>query len=181
MPMREIEIKARVTDKASLVSKLKEQGIELGQPISQHDIVYGWPGAADNAKDSVWLRLRTENETRHVFTLKKSVVGHLDSIEHETEVEDSEELIAIFKELGYELYSDLTKIRRKGIVGKIEICLDEVPGLGVFIEAEMIQAKDSDHDLVVTQLWQFFDSLGIDKKDEVFEGYDVLERRSRGL
>jgi adenylate cyclase class 2 len=115
------------------------------------------------------------------FTLKRSVVGHLDSIEHETIVQDAKELEAIIKLMGYELYSDLTKIRQKAKHGEFEICLDEVPNLGTFIEVEKIMHHDADHDMVVDELWDFLQKLGVSKYDEQHEGYDVLERRQRGL
>ncbi len=183
--MREIEVKVRITDKQKLLTKLEEKGITLGEEVQQHDLVYGWPGAQDAARDSVWLRVRTELRKDgafvNIFTLKKSVVGHLDSIEHETVIENPDEMLAAFAEMGYELYSDLTKTRRKGRWGEVEICVDELPALGSFIEVEMMQDKDSNHNEVVDLLWQFLTSLGLDKKDEIHEGYDVLERHSRGL
>ena len=179
--MREIEIKARVKDVIAVKSSLTKLGIMLSEPIKQHDRVYGEPGMIDNVHKANWLRIRTENDTKHIFTLKKSIVGHLDSIEHETEITNAEELENIIKELHYEPYSDLTKIRQKGNSGKIEICFDEVPGLGSFIEAELMLGTDADHDTTVAQLWELLLSLGISKVDEVHEGYDVLERRQRGL
>ena len=179
--MREIEIKARVTDIEALRSTLISKGIKLSSPIKQHDRVYGEPNKQDNELNANWLRIRTENDTKHLFTLKKSVVGHLDSTEHETEVIDAVELENIIRELHYEPYSDLTKTRQKGHCGKIEICLDEVPGLGIFIEAELLMDSTANHDDTVAELWKLLESFGIDKKDEVHEGYDVLERKQRGL
>jgi adenylate cyclase class 2 len=178
--MREIEIKARVNNKAKLESALHNLGVKLSLPIKQHDRVFGEPGAVDNVLDANWLRIRTENDQKHIFTLKRSVVGHLDSIEHETEIMDQEELENIILEMHFTPYSDLTKIRRTGHIGDIEICFDELPGLGTFIEAEKIMSNDADHNKVITELWEVLHKLGIEKKDEEHEGYDVLERRKRG-
>ena len=179
--MREIEIKAQVHNAEKLLAALTRAGVKLSEPITQHDRVYAEPGKLDTALDANWLRIRTENDAKHVFTLKRSVVGHLDSIEHETEITDDKELEKIILEMHYVSYSDLTKIRRKGHVGDIEICYDEVPGLGKFIEAEKLMAADADHDMVVTELWELLTGLGIKREDEVHEGYDVLERRLNGI
>lgn len=179
--MREIEIKCRITNRDELLDLLISKNIVLSEPLRQHDVVYGFPGAEDSAEKSVWLRVRTENDEKHILTLKKSVVGHLDSIEHETEVMNAEETFKIFEQLGYEPYSDLTKVRQKANYNDIEICLDEVPGLGVFVEAEKLMTAEADHDQVVAELWEFLDSLGLNRIDEVHEGYDVLERKLRGL
>ncbi len=179
--MREIEIKARVKDVFDLEKRLIEKGVELGGQLKQHDVVFGEPGKLDNEFGANWLRIRTENDRKVYFTLKRSVVGHLDSIEHETVVDSAIELEEIIKLIGYELYSDLTKIRRKAKFGDIEVCVDSVPGLGDFIEAEKLVDNDSDHDKVVAELWDLFESIGVIRTDEVHEGYDVLERKKRGL
>ncbi|MEJ0073649.1 MAG: class IV adenylate cyclase [Candidatus Saccharibacteria bacterium] len=139
--MREIEIKVRVKDSAGTLAALDKQGIQLGEPKKQHDVVYSRPGAIDNDPGENWLRVRTENDTEVIFTLKRSVTGELDSIEHETVVDSADEITAIIGYLGYELFSDLTKIRRKARVGDIEICFDEVPKLGTFFEAEKTMSR----------------------------------------
>lgn len=175
--MREIEIKTRVADKQSLLNALKDRGVELSEPIKQHDVVYGIAGTEDNAPDSIWLRIRTENDTKTIFTLKKQHAGGLDSIEHETEVSDSKELEAIIATMGYTLYSDLTKTRQKAAYKDIEICVDEVEQLGVFIEVEKLTDIDADGAAIANELWRHLESFGVDRDNEVFDGYDVLINR----
>jgi adenylate cyclase class 2 len=179
--VREIEVKARVKNTKQLERALDDYGVVLSDPIKQHDRVYGQLGRKAEDWGSIWLRIRTENDQKHIFTLKRSVVGHLDSIEHETEIMDAGELVCMFGEMHYELYSDLTKVRRKAKVGAFEICYDEVPGLGVFIEAEKLMEHETNHNLVVAELWNLLKRFGITREDEVHEGYDVLERKQRGL
>lgn len=130
--MREIEIKAKIANKQSLLEAIDRAGVKLSSPIKQHDVVYGQKGVADNAPGSIWLRIRTENDTKIIFTLKQQYTGGLDSIEHETEVADANELTTIINILGFQLYSDLTKTRQKARYNNIEICVDDVEGLGVF-------------------------------------------------
>lgn len=175
--MREIEIKVRVHDKAKLEKALQEAGVKLSQAKKQHDVVYSLPQAVDNDPGANWLRVRTENDTKVIFTLKRSVTGEMDSIEHETEVASEAEITAIIGYLGYELYSDLTKIRRSGHLGEIELCLDEVPRLGTFIEAEKLCEEDVDYRQVAEELWRLLEKLGLSRDDHVTNGYDVLMRR----
>ena len=172
--MREIEIKARVDDQQGLLEALTAKGIELSDPIKQHDVVYGIPGTEDNAPDSVWLRIRTEDDTKTIFTLKKQHEGGLDSIEHETEVSDPRELESIIQVLGFELYSDLTKHRQKAAYKDIEICVDLVDDLGAFIEAEKLTSVEANGAQVVEDLWAILEDLGVHRSNEVFDGYDVL-------
>lgn len=175
--MREIEIKAMVQDKASLLRAIKNAGIQLSAPIKQHDVVYGQAGVADNAPGSIWLRIRTENDAKSIFTLKQQHTGGLDSIEHETEISDAKELAAIIDALGFTLYSDLVKTRQKAHYNDIEICLDEVENLGTFIEAEKLTEEDSDGKSIVEELWSKLEKIGVDRSNEVFDGYDVLLNR----
>lgn len=180
--MREVEIKVSIDNVAKIENKLVSLGVKLREAKKQHDVVYGEPHAEDNALNANWLRIRTENDSKVYFTLKRSVVGHLDSIEHEVVVDNAKELEAIILSLGFKLYSDLTKVRRSGTYNGIELCVDEVPGLGSFIEAEkLVDDHESDHDKVVEDLWALFSKLGLTKDKEVHEGYDVLERKQRGL
>jgi adenylate cyclase class 2 len=172
--MREIEIKARVRDEQATLRKIAELGIELGKTKKHHDVVFCRPGQKDYEPDSVWLRIRTENDQTVIWTLKKDTGRRLDSIEHEVEVSDGEELETMLRLMGLELYSDLTKTRRKAKYGDIEICLDEVEGLGTFIEAEKITPNDAEPEPVRRVLWDLLARLGIKPEDESSEGYDVM-------
>lgn len=184
--MREIEIKARVADKVQLIKLLEEKGIELSQPVTQRDQVFGLSGvnSGDDSSGAPWLRIRTETKDgkiTQIFTLKKSITNQMDSIEHETDIHDPLELAAIIGHLGFEPYSDLTKIRQKAKVGDIEICLDSVGELGDFIEAEKLTEDDADYDKVASELWQVLGGFGIEKSQHVTDGYDILMRKYQGL
>ncbi len=173
--MREIEIKARVGNRESLMVALSKHDITLGDLVKQHDVVFCTPGQQDYQKDSIWLRIRTENDKKVIWTLKKDTGRKLDSIEHEVEVSDGGELETMLRLMGMDLYSDLTKTRQKAKIGKIEICVDEVEGLGTYIEAEKLVADDqADYDTVATELWEFLGQFGITKADQEHLGYDVL-------
>lgn len=179
--MREIEVKVRLDDAKAIVTKLTQMGASLSPKTKQHDVVYCLPGSKTGTPGLNWLRIRTENDATSILTLKRSVTRELDSIEHETVVENEQEMNKILKYMGYEVYSDLTKIRQKTKIGDIEICLDEVPGLGTFMEAEKLCPEDSDYDTVADELWELFSALGVTKQAEVTSGYDVLMRQSQVL
>lgn len=174
--MREIEIKVRLKDISETIKKLSAAGVELSDVKEQHDVVYCLP--ADKAKENDpnvnWLRIRTENKTTAYFTLKRSVSGSLDSIEHETIVADTGELEAMLHYMGYVVFSDLVKIRRTGHIGDIELCLDEVPPLGGFIELEKLCDESADGAMVEKELMSTLDSLGIAYGERMTKGYDEL-------
>lgn len=171
--MREIEIKARVTSKEQLFESLHTRGIALSDPIKQHDEVWYEPGAPIGTIGKNTLRIRTQNDTTSIFTLKQTVAA-LDKIEHETTIDNAEQMRAIIMLMHYIPYSALTKVRRKATVGDIEICVDEVEGLGTFIEAEKLCANNADGDATRDELWELLSTIGISKANQVTKGYDVL-------
>jgi predicted adenylyl cyclase CyaB len=178
--MREIEIKARVRQPEHVLAALEKMDVTLGAAKKQHDVVYSRPGAIDNDPNENWLRVRTENDQDVIFTLKRSVTGELDSTEHEVVVDSEAEITSIIGYLGYELFSDLTKVRRKGKLGEIEFCYDELPDLGTFIEAEKLCPDDADGEAVMAELWESLARTGVTKADEETHGYDVLMRIKEG-
>lgn len=175
--MREIEIKAKVHDLEKILAALKDNGVILGEEKKQHDVVFCKPGQKEYEPNSQWLRIRTENDTKTIFTLKMDTGRKLDSIEHETEVADAKELEAMLRLMGNEVFSDITKVRQKGKQGTIEVCLDRVENLGTYIEAEMLAEDTVDAQNVIEELWAFFEMLGISREDEETLGYDVIYKR----
>lgn len=183
--MREIELKARVADKASLLEQLRLKNVTLSEPMTQRDQVFGLVNVSGGGTNSApWLRIRTQtrnNEVTQIFTLKKSVTNQLDSIEHETEIHDPTELAAIIKHLGFEPYSDLTKTRQKAKIGEIELCVDSIKDLGDFVEVEKLTSDDADYSKVAAELWAVLEEFGVDKSQHVTDGYDVMMRKHLGL
>lgn len=175
--MREIEIKARVKNKTELLAKIAEKGIALSPAKRHHDVVFCKPGQQDYEPGSIWLRIRTEDDKKVTWTMKVDTGRKLDSIEHEVEVSDGEILEKMLLQLGNEMYSDLTKTRQKAKVGEIEMCVDDVDGLGTYIEAEKLCADDADYDTVAAELWAFLADLGVTQADKETLGYDVLLKR----
>ncbi|OGL21520.1 hypothetical protein A2707_05805 [Candidatus Saccharibacteria bacterium RIFCSPHIGHO2_01_FULL_45_15] len=178
--MREIEVKARIENCDTVCELLIKAGYSVSDPVTQHDRVFGLPGiAGDDDNHQPWLRLRTEKKdgnVRYIFTLKKSVTNQLDSIEHETDIADPDELLRIFTHIGYEPYSDVTKTRRKSKIGDIELCIDVVDTLGHFIEAEKLTTEDADYTEVEAELWATLNIVGVTAVDQITDGYDVLMR-----
>lgn len=179
--MREIEIKARCADIQGLLTKFAEQNVSVSEPVTQDDQVFGLPEEkGDNVNQAPWLRIRTEirgDQRKSIFTLKKSVTGQLDSIEHETEVVDSDECRNIIRHLGFVPYVSVKKTRRKARIGDIEFCIDEVEALGSFVEVEKLTDENANYETVTDELWAVFEQFGITREDQVYDGYDVLMKK----
>ena len=172
--MQEIEIKAVLENKSQVIQKLSSFGCSLSDPIRQEDVVYvEHPGTLDVfLSNKVFLRIRVNNGSEIIFTAKQRT-GALVAIEHEVKVDSKEEVEGILALMGYQKALEIKKVRLKTEYQGCEICIDEVEGLGSFIEMEKM-SKDGDPQQIQEELFKFFESLGIDRADRVTKGYDIL-------
>jgi adenylate cyclase class 2 len=169
----EIEVKAKVRDVNNLVLKLKDIGCFLNEPVAQEDSIYNKKGIdlSSHSHGTSVLLIREQKE-RITFTLKKNRSNDLDCIEKEIEVTDKNTLEEMIELLDYEKTVEVHKKRQRGKYGDYEICLDEVEGLGFFIEVEKM--SDEDGEKVQNELFDFLKKLGIEDEDRVLIGYDSL-------
>ncbi len=179
--MAEVEIKARVKDKKSLLDRLKKLNCTLSAPVTQIDQVFIPRGQSLLEFDSrtfPTLRIRTQNGKK-TFTAKLTRSRELDCIEHETLIENGEEMAKIIKILGYDESVGVTKKRQTGKLDNLNVCLDDVESLGCFIEIEKIIDDSLDISDTESELVAQLDELGIDPSDRVYNGYDILVARSQ--
>ena len=133
--MKEVEVKARIRDQATFLTALEEAGITLGQPVRQEDRI-------DAETDVVvfpavhagrhFLRIRTQDDGRILFTYKSPVTGHQDKIEHELEISDANVMDQIIRRLPFYEYVRLGKTRQTAHAGDYELCFDQIDGVGTF-------------------------------------------------
>lgn len=173
---KEIEVKARVRDKMKLIERIESLNISLSQEIHQQDETFVDDNFGDYAKLQTGkniLRIR-KNDSKYIFTLKQPQKNELDCIEKETEISKPEELRQAIILMGYKPMVKINKIRRKAKYGDYEICLDEVEGLGTYIEVEMITDDTEDSEYIQSQLFNFLETLGVNRSDQENHGYDTL-------
>lgn len=172
--MREIEVKARIVSAESFIQQLEGLGIKLSQPLIQKDRIF-----AENVEefaqfkpDTNYLRIREQNG-KYIFTAKRSLINDLSAIEHETVIDKPAELAAIIELLGYREAVRVNKVRRKAEYRGLEICVDEVEGLGAFVEVEKL-TEETDADRVQNELFEFLKTFNIKAEDREKSGYDTL-------
>lgn len=172
--MKEVEVKARVLNFQELKSKLTDLGCVFSEPLIQKDKIYlhnsiNFP---DIKKGTVILRIRNSNG-KYILTLKKQLENELDSIERETVIESPQETEDILKYMDFHEVVNVNKKRVKCKYNNLEICLDEVAGLGSFVEVEKLTLEE-DSLKIQEELFIFLESLGINREARVFKGYDTL-------
>lgn len=172
--MREIEVKYRIDDLEALLTALKSQGIELSDPIWQDDQAYApahWQ-FGDSKIGVSFLRLRTTCG-RHYFTLKQPVGNAQACLEYETEVADRKAMHAAALHMGYKPTVRIIKTRRTATLDNSSLCVDDVEGIGGFIELERLATDDADATAEQAELAAFVDSLEI-TATRTHETYDSL-------
>lgn len=173
--MKEIEIKAILRNKKAVIEKLESIGCVFETPITQSDVVYAEKvGSLEQFRSNeVFLRIRVQNNSKVLFTIKKRMSNDLDAIEHEVEVGSKEEMEEAIFLMGFKEAVSVNKTRIITHYDNCEICIDDVENLGVFIEMEKL-TKEGESEKIQDKLFKFFESIGIAREDRIMLGYDVL-------
>ena len=138
----EIEIKVKVDNLAEIKEKVSKIG-KLVKAIKQIDEYYV-PVQRDffahKPQPIEHLRIRT-NPDKIVFEYTRTVNMKADgdydfAEEYETEISNVEEFKKILEYLDFKKVITVEKNREYWMCGGIEIALDDVKGLGTFVEAE---------------------------------------------
>ncbi|MFA5999602.1 MAG: class IV adenylate cyclase [Candidatus Paceibacterota bacterium] len=186
--MNEIEVKAKLKDKEAVMNRLKEMGLKIHASKYQKDTIY-WPNDIKDPSGRLFgrnfLRIREQKigeNKKILFTLKQQLKSSLDSIEHELEIkeEDIPKMFEIFELLDFYKYITVEKERTTAKMGDVEICIDDVKGLGSFIELEKF-GEVGQADKIHEELYAILESWGITKEDYVYVGYDILMYKAKNL
>jgi len=178
--MQEIEVKARVRNKAEVLKRLASLNCHLSAPISQRDRIFIPNGLTLPTVAGVnVLRIRQQGG-EYIFTVKQRLTNQLNCLERETTVDNLEAVVEMCTLLGYFEVSQVNKLRRKCKYDVFEICVDEVEGLGDFIEVEKLSTGE-DSAAVQKELFELLESLGVAKTDQVWDGYDVLMYNQKNI
>jgi adenylate cyclase class 2 len=149
----EVEQKFRVEDLAETERNLERLGAKFGKPVVQIDLYFAHP-ARDFAQTDEALRIRRVG--RHNFvTYKGAKVDQTTKTRRELELslpggkQGAADFGELLKALGFKPVREVRKRRRTADVAwqgrEIEAALDEIDGLGQFVELEL-QAEPSDAD-----------------------------------
>lgn len=186
--MNEIEVKAKLKDREKVIKHLKDLGAEFYETKYQKDTAY-WPNDIKDLSTHVlgrnFLRIREQEvggKKKIIFTLKQPQTNQTDCIEHEIKIEenDTPSMKSIISFLGYYKYVTIEKTRLTAKLNDIEVCIDDVVGLGSYIELEKFAPADSAAE-TQKELYAILESWGINKDDYVYDGYDVLVQASKNI
>jgi adenylate cyclase class 2 len=165
----EVEQKYRVTQLSEVESRLMSLGVSLSDPIEQVDRYFNHP-SRDFAETDEALRIRSVGNVNRV-TYKGPKIDQTTKTRRELELpladgtETALGYAELFTALGFSEVREVRKSRRSAQLtrggGQFEVVLDEVDGLGTFVELEQTVAEE-DVERAKQALAELAGELGLD-------------------
>lgn len=173
--MIEVESKFKISGditQSDLLAILKDQFIAPISSKRQIDTVFLLPEQVDapivpgskimRVRDV--LNLETGELQQSLMTLKVEEQTKLVSDEYEFTVDDGNTARQMLTALGWQEIVTVDKVRLESKTEDYTICIDEVAGLGLFIELEVLTEDSVDVKNIQQQMYNFLKSLNIDGK-----------------
>jgi adenylate cyclase class 2 len=168
--MIEVEIKFRVPDRALIDRLVAHAGLEFGPAQRQRDLYFNHPQRCFRETDEA-LRIRTTGD-ENALTYKAPRLDTFTRTRPETEIpfasgpQTADQLRSVLLALGFREIAAVEKQRRTARyshVGQaVEVTLDEVTGLGQFLEIEMLVEETAweaarDQIVALATQWEILD------------------------
>ena len=171
--MIEVESKFKISSditRNELLAILKDQLITPISSRRQIDTVFLLPEQVDVpiVPGSKIMRVRdvlnpeTDELQRSLMTLKVEGQAKLASDEYEFAVDDGNVARQMLTALGWQEVVTVDKVRLESKTEDYTICIDEVAGLGLFIELEVLTEDSADVKNIQQQMCNFLKNLNID-------------------
>lgn len=176
--MLEAELKASLGDLAA--EKLADRAAALGflpvEQVRERDIYFNGTERDFRRTDEA-LRLRSVRQLpdgpwESLITYKGPKLDRVSNArtEYETGVSDGGTAQELLEALGYRPLAEVNKVRRTYRLDQVTLCLDQVQGLGGFLELELLVPGEEQREAAVERLLALLEELGIPR--------DQLSRRS---
>lgn len=180
----EIEIKLRVKNKEAIKDKLLKLGA-IQKGTSTNIDHYFTVKHRDFMKTKECLRVRELPEKnisiltyKPATTKKMEDAGFMWKDEMEIEVEDGMLMSRIFECLDCRKLATVHKVREKFVFRGFNVVMDELKGVGFFMEIEMM---GEDVEEAESGMWKIIGELGLGKGDVEAENYRDLVMKASGV
>jgi len=169
--MIEVEIKVRIKNKDEIAERLKKLGFKFIKRKFQEDIYFNGIDR-DFRKTDEALRIRDEDGTYYV-TYKGPKIDKVSKTREEIEVkiDDKEKMRLIFKKLGFKEVRPIRKVREIYKKEDITASIDDVEGLGLFLELEKNIYNINEKDEALKELMETLKALNISKDNTIRKSY----------
>ena len=177
MAQFEIEIKLPLKDLKETLKFLTDQGFQETAQIQEEDTYFNSIYHDVKKRDEA-LRIRTSTDCRSGisktqinFKGPKLDKVSMSRMELETEVSDTEVLKNILIHLDFSPVASVIKLRKYLKCGRFTACLDQVEGLGDFLELEVIADSNTEREQALEQIEEVLQILGYSMQDTTRTSY----------
>lgn len=168
--MLEVEAKLRLRDRPALERRLRELGATPGPVQAQVDTFFRHPARDFVARDEA-LRLRRVGAHLEL-TYKGPRHGGPTKARVEQTIVLASDPTALLASLGFEPAASLAKSRVAYRLGPVEVALDEVEGVGAFVEVE---ATGADREAAGRSVEDALRRLGLEREPREPRSYIELK------
>ena len=178
--MLEIEIKVKVPTLTPIFRELEQIGASYSEHLTELDMYYNAPHRDFGETDEA-LRLRTtESGTTLTYKGKKEIIlGSKIRKEYNVSVESNETVHDILTNLGFIPVAEVKKKRDYYVFEDFSIALDDVHGLGTFVEIELICEEEENAAAPANRIASFAKRIGI-AGEKISDSYLELILREQG-
>ncbi len=179
----EVEVKFPVPNHDTVIAALTHIGLHPKLTEHQNDRYFNHP-CRDFAKSDEALRIRhttiehlqspSQSGTEHFeLTYKGPKIDPLSKtrVEINTSIQNLDEVAAVLGHLGFRTAGVVTKTRTIYDMDDIEICIDIVEGLGVFVELESAAETEEEVPTVRDALLRLAEQIGLDTSTMIRTSY----------
>lgn len=176
--MIEMELKALLKNKSQVMKKLEKCGCEWVLVGLQKDIIYERNDMQQIVHTPIF-RIRKCGE-KTILTLKV-LEGDFDTAEElELNISDEKIMDKMLQTIGFLPKIQIVKTRKITNYKGFNICIDEVEGLGDFIEVEKVSEKRDDKNIIYEKIKKLLLELEVEEQDLRKEKYYEMLLKKKG-
>lgn len=184
--MIEIEIKLKIDDKELLTRRLIDSGFRFDHKVRETDIYFNGNDHDFRVTDEALRIRRTEilGEDSRPLTMLTYKGPKLDKVsmtrrEIEVKIDDFEGMKDILLELKYRPVMPVIKTREYYKNDRMTALLDDVQGLGCFLELEILRDSEAEREEALKLIEEELNKLGYSMADTTTTSYlSILEKKS---
>lgn len=176
--MIEMELKATLTNRSEVIKNLEQHGCKWIETVLQEDTIYIKSDIDQNIHEPIFRIRKCEDKT--ILTLKVLENDIHTAKELELNISNEKIMDQILKTIGFYPHARVMKKRSTTTLRGFNICIDEVKGLGNFIEVETISNLSDNKKNTYKEMLNVLLELGVEKQNLLQEKYyEMLLKKER--